>query len=118
MADAEWTPLLASADVSKQPQRVEVGEVGLVVWRARHGRPVVFLDCCPHREVRLSTGRRTWSGHLACDLHGWEFDAEGACVHLPGRPLSDVRGRHATVIECREDAGRLWARLPPGHFSD
>ena len=110
--DAPWTPLLPSADVGRRPVRVEAGEIGLVVWRARLGRPVVFLDRCPHKDVRLSEGRRTWSGRLACDLHGWEFDATGACVRLPGRPLSDARGRHADVVECREDDGTLWVRLP------
>ena len=118
--DDPWTPLLPLSQVGKAPQRVVVGAVALVVWRAARGRPVVFLDRCPHRDVPLSTGRRTFTGRLVCDGHGWEFDAAGRIVKTD-RPR-DLAGLCATVVECREEAGRLWVKLPevtgPGAASD
>mgnify|MGYP000849032794 FL=1 len=112
-ASGTWTPLVASAEVTKQPSRVVLGGVPLVVWRAARGRPAVFIDRCPHKDFPLSTGRRTFFGRLVCDAHGWEFVADGTCVRAPGRPLSEVAGRHASVVECREADGQLWVRTTP-----
>ena len=76
-------------------------------------RQAVFIDRCPHKDFPLSTGRRTFFGRLVCDAHGWEFVADGTCVRAPGRPLSEVAGRHASVVECREADGQLWVRTTP-----
>ena len=112
MTEGSWTPILALSEVTKQPQRVVAGGVRLAVWRAGRGRPVVFLDRCPHHDVPLSTGRRTLLGRLVCDGHGWEFDATGTCIRAPGKTMAQVAGRHATVVPCREEAGQLWVQLP------
>ena len=84
-----------------------VGDVALAVWRSTFGRPVVFLDRCPHRDHPLSTGRRTFTGHLVCDAHDWEFDADGRCLrtHKP----RDRSLCAATAFPAR-DAGGLPAR--------
>jgi phenylpropionate dioxygenase-like ring-hydroxylating dioxygenase large terminal subunit len=109
MTDPEqWTPLIASQAVTTGPQRVLLADVPLVVWRTARGRPVVFVDRCPHHGLALSTGRRTFTGRLVCDGHGWEFDATGTCRRAPGRSLSEVAGRHASVVPCRVADGRLW----------
>ncbi len=109
--DAEWTPLLPLAAVTKAPQRVELGGVPLVVWRAARGRPAVFIDVCPHRDVALSKGRRTFTGRLVCDGHGWVFDGDGRVLATPDKPR-DLHGLCAQVVPCRESDGQLWVRLP------
>lgn len=111
-----WTPILPSSAVTKAPQRVMLGATPLVVWRARQGRPVVFIDVCPHKDFPLSEGRRTFTGRLVCEVHGWEFDAEGTCVRAPGRTREQIGGRHAKVVPCREADGRLW--VFPGSAED
>ena len=45
-------------------------------WRA-------FVDECPHRKVPLSEGRIENDGTLFCSYHGWRFDGDGSCVHIP-----------------------------------
>lgn len=106
-----WVALLPSAEVGKQPQRVLVGDVPLVVWRAAFGRPVVFWDRCPHREHPLSSGRRTLTGRLICDAHQWTFAADGRCVYTD-RPR-DLSRCGATVFPCREVDGTLWVFTGP-----
>lgn len=107
-ADGTWTPLAALADVTRQSRRFVVEGVALAVWRGPWGRPIVFVDRCPHKDYPLSNGKRTLRGRLTCDAHGWTFDAAGECVAIPGRPVSDARGRHAEVVPSRIEGGQLW----------
>ena len=48
----------------------------IVIWRA-------FVDECPHRKVPLSEGRIENDGTLFCSYHGWRFDGDGSCTHVP-----------------------------------
>ncbi len=120
-----WVALAASRDVGRQPRRLLIADVPLAVWRTRFGRPVVFLDRCPHRDYPLSAGRRTLTGHLVCEAHDWEFDADGRCLRTHKPVDRTLHG--ATVFPCREAAGTLWVFTgtdavgdPPdaGHFTD
>lgn len=111
----DWTPLVAVSAVPRQPARFVVDEVPVVVWRGPWGRPIVFVDECPHREVPLSTGRRILGGRLVCEGHGWVFDASGACVAIPNRPVSDARGRHASVVPSRVENGWVEVQVVPRH---
>jgi vanillate O-demethylase monooxygenase subunit len=46
------------------------------------GRPVAFLDRCPHRYAPLSLGERS-GDNLRCAYHGWCFDSSGRCIEIP-----------------------------------
>jgi phenylpropionate dioxygenase-like ring-hydroxylating dioxygenase large terminal subunit len=45
-------------------------------------RLVALWDRCPHRLVPLSQGAVV-GDRLQCRYHGYEFDADGACRHIP-----------------------------------
>lgn len=111
-----WVALAPSGEVGRQPRRLLVDAVPLVVWRALFGRPVVFLDRCPHREYPLSTGHRTITGRLVCDAHAWEFDAEGRCLRTH-KPV-DRNQYHATAFPCRDVGGTLWVYTGPDAVGD
>src|SRR5579864_5792999 len=70
-----------------KPSAVRRFGLDLVVWQDAHGRWVAQLDHCPHRSASLSRGRinRTKSpdDRIVCPFHGFEFNAEGACQHVP-----------------------------------
>ncbi len=104
----QWTPLVTSASLKKQPQRVIVAGEPVVVWRGADGTPSVLLDRCPHRGASLALGRRTSEGHLACGFHGWEFAPDGRCVHIPFNPTSGLESRGATPLPSRETGGLVW----------
>lgn len=53
----------------------------LVLWRDG-GRVRIASDVCPHRGAAMHLGRVV-EGRIACPFHGFEFDAEGACAHVP-----------------------------------
>lgn len=104
----QWTPLVTSASVKKTPQRVVIAGQAVVVWRGPDGRVSVLIDRCPHRGVSLALGSCTPDGHLACGFHGWEFDADGACVHIPFNPTAGLESRSATALPSREIGGLIW----------
>jgi len=58
-----------------------VGEE-IVVFKNSSGQISVLEDRCCHRNVHLSNG--TIEGnHIKCGYHGWEFNTEGKCAHIP-----------------------------------
>lgn len=56
----------------------------VVLFRDSTGTPVALEDRCCHRHLPLSLGRVA-GDRLQCGYHGLEFDAAGACVHVPGQ---------------------------------
>ena len=78
-----WYPVARSADVGTTPVPVGAGGRAFVVVRLRPGGEVsAFPASCPHRLVPLAAATVV-DGRLQCPYHGWTFDAEGRCVHIP-----------------------------------
>src|ERR1700677_5142893 len=55
----------------------------VVMWRSG-GEAIALADRCTHRGVPLSLGSVV-DGTLQCGYHGVCFDAQGACVKIPGQ---------------------------------
>jgi len=47
-------------------------------------------------------------GRLECAYHGWQFEAGGRCVSIPGLPVWDGRERRAAAAAVREHGGLVW----------
>ena len=66
----------------------------IVFYRLASGGVGALQDRCSHRFAPLSLGRKE-GDCLRCMYHGLVFDADGRCVHEPGRgrpsPNTDVR---------------------------
>lgn len=98
-----WHPVLLDSELGGEPVRVELLGEGWVVVRSG-GTVSAFPDRCPHRNSRLSDGAMV-DGCLQCPYHGWEFDASGACTHIP------ALGRGAAVPPtARLEAARVQVR--------
>lgn len=67
-----------------RPRGVTLGGVAFALFRAPDGSPRAVIDACPHRAHPLSEGR-VGPGGLTCAYHGWRFNADGACIDVPGR---------------------------------
>lgn len=81
-----WYPLSPIEDIHPQrPTPVTLLGIRLVIWKPPSSQTFrVFLDRCPHRLAPLSEGRvETKTGNLMCSYHGWQFDGEGICTHIP-----------------------------------
>ncbi len=104
----QWTPLLPSRDVPGAPRRVDVAGTPLVTWRTADGKAAILHDRCPHRGVSLALGSVTDRGRLACGFHGWEFEADGRCAHVPFNPSVNLARLGATAPPTVETAGLVW----------
>ncbi len=83
----------------------------IVVFRSREGIRA-FPDICPHRSAPLSEGRVT-GGNIECPYHGWQFDGEGRCRHIPGM-VEALPRIHLTALPIREQDGLVFiSRGPP-----
>lgn len=86
----EWFPLVTAADLLPGSM-LPVTLLGrrLLVLCATDGAVTVVDDTCPHRGAQLSLG--SFDGHqLQCPYHGWEFSADGTCVHRPAHPGLEI----------------------------
>jgi phenylpropionate dioxygenase-like ring-hydroxylating dioxygenase large terminal subunit len=81
-----WYPLSPVEDLdSPRPVPVTLLGIRLVIWKPRDAESYrVFLDQCPHRLAPLSEGKvDDQTGNLMCSYHGWQFDGQGICTHIP-----------------------------------
>ncbi len=95
-----WYAGAFASEVVDQPlARVLLNEP-VVFYRQPDGLPVALQDRCCHRQLPLSAGRVVGE-RLVCGYHGMEFDATGACVHVPGQDAipRSARVRSFPVVE-------------------
>jgi phenylpropionate dioxygenase-like ring-hydroxylating dioxygenase large terminal subunit len=81
-----WYPIAASEDVKTDvPFRTQVLGLRFVAFRTRDGRAHVLADVCIHRGGSLGKG---WvrEDTVVCPYHGWRFNGEGRCTHIPTLP--------------------------------
>ena len=57
----------------------------MVLWRA-NGQVMAWQDLCIHRGVRLSLGKTVGGDKLQCPYHGWTYNTDGHCIHMPAHP--------------------------------
>jgi phenylpropionate dioxygenase-like ring-hydroxylating dioxygenase large terminal subunit len=73
---------------SDKPIRAEVLGVKLAIFRDKNGSPRVISDICVHRGASLGKGMMK-DGNVLCPYHGWAYNGEGKCVHIPSIEYSD-----------------------------
>ncbi|MEV4671411.1 MULTISPECIES: aromatic ring-hydroxylating oxygenase subunit alpha [Actinomadura] len=106
-----WHPIAMSEEVTDSPRRFTLLDEHLVAFRAG-GRAAVLKDLCIHRGSALSLGQVV-DGRIECPYHGWQYDADGACVKIPALPEghSIPRKARAQAYQVREEAGLVWVAL-------
>lgn len=78
----------------------------------------VWEDRCPHRGMALSLGF-VRDDRLTCLYHGWRFDGEGLCRHIPAHPsLVPPSTICATLFQARTVGGLVWASLEGAYEPD
>ena len=76
----------------------------LLVFRTENGHPYVLDAHCPHLGTHLGYGGQVKGEEIQCPLHGWCFDGNGDCTHIPNTtemPLN-VRARSWPIQEIHE----------------
>ncbi len=91
-------------------------DLPLVLYRTSDGRYVAMDDCCPHRLLPLSKGKRV-GDEMQCGYHGMCFSADGECTHVPGQTNIPSAARVATYpIEARH--GFVWIWMGEADLAD
>ncbi|MBE9129787.1 MULTISPECIES: Rieske 2Fe-2S domain-containing protein [unclassified Coleofasciculus] len=114
-----WYPLSPIEDLDpKRPTPVTVLGLRLVIWKpGSSGTYRVFLDQCPHRLAPLSEGRvDEKTGNLMCSYHGWQFDEQGLCTHIPQAENPQLVAKNqqnfcAAALPCCQENDLLWVWL-------
>jgi phenylpropionate dioxygenase-like ring-hydroxylating dioxygenase large terminal subunit len=100
-----WHPILVSERLTASPVSVRLHGKELVLFRPEPDRIGALEDCCPHRRMRLSTGK-VIGGRLQCPYHGWTFNECGA-GESPGTPKLYACARSFDAIDSR---GAIWVK--------
>ncbi len=77
-----WYPVIPLTELGDRPQSFELLGQKIVLWRDAQGHPAAAQDRCCHRSAQLSKGKVT-DGCIECPYHGWRYDEQGACTHVP-----------------------------------
>ena len=103
-----WYVLATSRELRGRPLARSLHGTPLVLFRGADGKAGALLDRCPHRNIPLSGGRVVGST-VQCPYHGWQFDAQGVCRHIPGHAgIAENKARNATVYRTIEKDGYVW----------
>ncbi|MBU7585518.1 MAG: Rieske 2Fe-2S domain-containing protein [Nostoc sp. TH1S01] len=111
-----WYPLSPIEDLApKKPTSVILLGLHLVIWKPKSSQTFqVFLDQCPHRLAPLSEGRiDEKTGNLMCSYHGWQFDEQGICTHIPQAENPELVSKNkenlcAVALPVRQQQDLLW----------
>ncbi len=81
----------------------------LVLFRGENGTAGVLEAHCPHLGAHLGQGGRVDRGALRCPMHGFRFDAAGACLSTPYADGRVPPGARAGALHAREWNGAVLA---------
>ncbi len=107
----DWLVACRSVDVQEKPIQVVLMGERLAIFRNSKGVHA-FKDLCIHRGAALSLGE-VKNDCLVCPYHAWEYDDQGACVHIPQLPEGRRIPKKAKAIAygCIEKYGLIWVNL-------
>jgi phenylpropionate dioxygenase-like ring-hydroxylating dioxygenase large terminal subunit len=94
-----WYPAELSATLKSEPIKCRILGQNLVVFRDSNGAARCLSNVCVHRCASLANGW-TKGGNLVCPYHGWEYDGDGKCRHIP----SLGRAQDVNMPRARVDA--------------
>ena len=107
----QWYVACRAGRLAAKPIAVTILDTPLVLFRGEGGRPAALLDRCAHRNAPLSLGRMAGT-RLACRYHGWQFDTQGVCRHIPALCApSEGPARRVSAYPTREAHGFVWVFL-------
>jgi phenylpropionate dioxygenase-like ring-hydroxylating dioxygenase large terminal subunit len=109
LPENQWYPVLESREVGRRPLGVERLGLRLAFWRTADGLPHAHPDRCPHLGAALSAGKIE-ADRLVCPFHGFAFDGQGQCVHIPakGRGGKIPKGMALPDLPLQEAHGLIW----------
>lgn len=106
-----WYPVVPIAQLAEGPQPFQLLGENLALWLDHAGNPAAVRDRCCHRSAKLSKGAVV-DGAIRCPYHGWSFNAEGTCTHVPQLAGGSVPKTYCVnAYRCQERYGYVWVCL-------
>ncbi|WP_101760044.1 Rieske 2Fe-2S domain-containing protein [Oceanicoccus sp. KOV_DT_Chl] len=109
-----WYPVLVNTDLSEGSVcEIRLFDQSIAVYRGHNGVVHALEDACAHRSAPLSKGK-VIANQLRCPYHGWSYDGQGQCQHIPALEQNKSIPKAATVSSypIMEAVGLIW--LWPG----
>jgi phenylpropionate dioxygenase-like ring-hydroxylating dioxygenase large terminal subunit len=108
-----WHPVALTDYVLSAPVAVTLLAQPLVLWRSADGVAHAWPDRCPHRGAQFSLGKVV-NDRLECPYHGWQFDGQGQCQHVPALAQFVPPATHCVkAYRVQEAHGLVWVQLAP-----
>lgn len=111
-----WYVVALSSSIQDEPVSIPFEDGELVVTRNTSGTVAVRQGRCAHRGCSLSGG---WmqNGQLTCPYHGWRYDDDGRCRHIPALRAEESIPAQARIkaFPAEEANGMVWAWIPGQH---
>ena len=86
MIHHQWYLACLPEELDKQnPLKRKIVGKDLVIFQNKKGAISILEDRCCHRNVHLSLGY-VKDDCIKCAYHGWEYNTDGECVHIPSFP--------------------------------
>lgn len=73
-----------SREITREPFERIILNKPVVMYRTEAGAAVAMYGLCPHRYYPLALGRVEGDA-IVCGYHGFTFDADGKCIHIPSQ---------------------------------
>ncbi|MBT9314072.1 aromatic ring-hydroxylating dioxygenase subunit alpha [Leptothoe spongobia] len=107
-----WYACEFSSAITNTPKRITLLCQNFVLYRNSKGQVIALDDTCPHRGASLSLGRIE-GDCIQCPYHGWQFQADGACVEIPANQpdVNIPKAAHVTVYPIQEKYDFVWIFL-------
>ncbi|MBE9137120.1 aromatic ring-hydroxylating dioxygenase subunit alpha [Nodosilinea sp. LEGE 07088] len=109
MLENFWYAVELSHEVGKTPQSLRLLGKDYVLYRDSDGQVVALDNQCAHRGASLALG---WveGNCLRCPYHGWTYEADGQCSHIPadapGTPIPKRARLRSYPVQ--EKYGLVW----------
>ena len=109
----QWHPVAAASDlVPRHIFHARLLGTELALWRDTAGKANVWENRCPHRGLRLTSGRHCGTD-VECRYHGLRFESQtGRCTRVPAHPGEPIPERiRMTAFPVAEAFGLIWTCL-------
>jgi len=120
-----WNYVALSCEIAKPGdfKRNWIGDLPVVVARARDGSANVFVNRCAHRGVMFCQKPRGNAAEFMCPYHQWTYDLKGELIGLPfrrgfqhkgGMPADfDLKAHALERLKVTERNGAIFASFAP-----
>jgi len=81
----------------------------LVLFRGENGKASILDAYCPHLGANLAVGGRVVGNCIECPFHGWQFEEDGKCSHIPYTDkVPEVAKTRAWPVEELNGSIHIW----------